>query len=138
MELTEPFSYELRKNQMRNLLDIVTVLSDLEWQQKAWIENSIPNVWSFWEETMCQFFDDCFIDDFLNNYNPNYGLSGPQVAALWKLRNILDDYCERNPRTMAAKDVLSDPRWHEVVACANETFKAFEGYTVPPESAKTE
>ncbi len=123
---------EMRSFHMNDLLDTIKTISDLNYQREGWLGGTLPN----WEETMCQFFDDACIDDFLNDYEPEYGLSGPQVAALWKLRNIMRKYSDATPQTMDAKDVLADPRWHEVAACAKETLKVFEGYTVPSETSK--
>lgn len=128
----DPITQEIRQAHMDNiLLDSIKRIADLEYQHKSWIEGSIPNNVDCWEETMCQFFDDASIDDLLEEIDPNYGWSDKQIEELWKLRNILDDYCEATPKYMNPRDVLSDPRWHKVVACAKETLQAFEGYRVP-------
>ena len=127
-----PVTQEIRQAHMDNmLLSAIKAIADPEYQRKAWIEGSIPNNVDSWEETMCQFFDDASIDDLLENIDPKFGWSDKQIAELWKLRNILNEYCESTPKYMNPRDVLSDPRWHKVVECAKDTLKAFEGYKVP-------
>ena len=124
-------TYEMRYNYANNLIDDIQNISDLDYQQRSWVEGSIPNVVDSWEETMCMFFDDRDIDNFLNDIDPGFGLTQYQINMLRWLRDKADYYCSVTPKYMNPRDVIADPRWHEVVACAQETLKAFEGYEVP-------
>ena len=125
--------YEGNCSYMNFLLANIEVLANLDYQRRLWIEG-IPDKDDSWEERMCLFFDSANIDGFLEDLtpesHPEYGLSQIQIDELWKLRNKADHYCSLMPKYIYTKshDVLADPRWHEVVACAQETLKAFEGY----------
>ena len=124
-------TYDMRCAWAEHLIDDIRCISDINFQRQTWIKNSIPNVFYTWEECMCRFFDDQNIDEFLADIDPQFGLSQQQIDELWKLRNIMRKYSDATPQTMDPRDVIADPRWHEVVACAQETLKAFEGYEVP-------
>lgn len=140
--INDILEYEGRCSIMKFLLEVIQDISDLNYQRRLWIEG-IPGLIGDWEETMCTFFDDTNIDEFLKDLtsksNPEFGLSAHQIEELWKLRNILRVYSnkiykelEDNHRSYAyPKDILADARWHKVVECAKETLKAFEGYKVP-------
>ena len=135
----DPVTQEIRQAYMDNiLLDSIRTIADLEYQRKLWIEG-IPGLVGDWEETMCQFFDDASIDDMLKEIDPNYGWSDKQIEELWRLRNIVRVYSNNIYKELEnkgedyayPKNILIDPRWHKVVACAKDTLKAFEGYKVP-------
>ena len=135
--IDDVLEYDKRCSRMNLLLKLIQNISDSEYQKKAWIECSIPNVVDSWEETICMFFDDTDIDEFLKilmpELNPEFGVSTHQIEQLWKLRNIVDSYNSKVPkyRYVDPKKVLADPEWHKVVECAKETLKAFDGYKVP-------
>lgn len=120
---------------MNDLLDTIRNISSLDYQQRIWVDNADPNIFDNWEETMCRFFDDADIDNFLGDLTPYtnlaYGLNQHHINALWKLRYKMRQYSDATPRTMNPEDVLDDLRWHEVVACAQETLDVFKGYEIP-------
>ena len=126
--------YDKRCSRMEFLIRVIRDISDLNYQHKLWIEG-IPGLLGSWEETMCSFFDDADIDEFLKDLtpesNPEFGLSAHQIEELWKLRNIMNNYSDATPKYMNPREVLKDPRWHEVVECAKETLKSFQDYRVP-------
>ena len=43
-------TYEMKKTYMNQLLGNIRDISDLNYQQKAWVENSMPNIRDSWEE----------------------------------------------------------------------------------------
>lgn len=118
------------------MLEVIQDISDIDYQRRLWIEG-IPGFLGSWDETLCGFFDDANIDEFLKDLtpesNPEFGLSAHQIEQLWKLRNIFDAYDPKVPKYsyVDPKKVLADPEWHKVVECAKDTLKAFEGYKVP-------
>lgn len=127
-------THEMRETYMGDLIDLIKDFSDLNYQQRAWVENSIPDILDSWEESLCLFFDSCAIDYFLKENDPRYGITPTQMEALWQFRNIMRDYSDNTPQYMDPRKVLADPDWHAVTACASETLKAFEGYKVPFDS----
>lgn len=128
--IDDVLEYESRCSIMKFILKVIQDISDLDYQRRLWIEG-IPGLLGSWEETM----NDFDIDDLLKNMtlesNPEFGLSAHQIEELWKLKNIVNQYCEATPQCINPREVLSDPRWHKVVKYAKQTLKAFEGYKVP-------
>ena len=127
-------TYGMRCAYIENLIDDIRCMSDLNYQNQVWIEGSIPGIIDSWEERMCMFFDDKNIDNFLSNIDPKFNFTQHQIDQLKKLRDKVDYYCSMIPQYINSYEVLQDSRWHEVVACAKETLKAFEDYQVPLDS----
>ena len=123
--------YESRCSCMKYKLEIIQNISDLDYQRRLWIEGSIPNSMGSWEDTMNDFDIDDFLKDLTPESHPEFDLSQVQIDALWKLRDRVDYYCSVTPKYMNPHNVLADPRWHEVAACAQVTLKAFADYEVP-------
>ena len=129
----DSITYEIRCAWANYLIEDIRCVSDLNYQQKAWVEGSIPGIIDSWDETICQFFDDRHIDEYLADVDPKFNFSQHQIDELTKLRDKADYYCSVKERCISPREILADSRWHEVVACAQETLKAFEGYEVPRE-----
>ena len=128
--INDILEYEGRCSYMKFVLGMIQYISDPDYQRRLWIKG-IPGSLGSWEDIMDEFDIDNFLKDMTSESNPEFGLSAHQIEELWKLRNIVDEYCKATPKYMNPRDVLSDPRWHKVVECAKETLKAFEGYKVP-------
>ena len=125
--------YDKTYSRMKYILKVIQDISDLDYQYQLWIEGSIPNFIGSWEDTMMDFDIDTFLENLTPESNPEFGLSQYQIDELWRLKHKVDHYCSLIPKYIFVnpRDVIADPRWHEVVACAQETLKAFEGYEVP-------
>ncbi|MGI4850814.1 MAG: hypothetical protein ACRYGR_02605 [Janthinobacterium lividum] len=117
-------------------LDVIRRISDLDYQRKVWIEYSLPNVIDSWANTMDDF--DLISSNSSENMTPEsypeFGLSTLQIEQFKRLTNIVNNY---DPKVGKSEDldskevlekILADPEWHQVVECAKETMKAFEGY----------
>jgi len=133
-------TYEMKKARIENLMNNLRVISDLNYQKKAWIENSIPRVIDSFEERMCMFFDDVAIDDLLNELskNPkNFGFNTQQRSELWEIRNKLREFTDKYEPTYHTTEhanparILANPKWHEVSKCAKKTLECLKDYEVP-------
>lgn len=122
---------KIRKAYMDNLLDTIKKISDLDWQRESWVQNSLPNEVSSWEEIMCEFFDDASIDHFLKNIDPKFGLSDEQIELIVGLRDLMNNYANSTPNTMNPGEVLKDQEWQNISMFAKKVILAFKDYKLP-------
>lgn len=111
---------------LEGMLSVIEKISNVQFQQKAWVENKVHQ-YAFFEETMHQLFDDYELADILNNYKL-YGISNEQYKILNEFYKVLDRYSDEKMswlQTTDPKQVLADSRWHEVQKMAKGVLKAF-------------
>ncbi len=111
---------------LKGVLSIVKNISDPQFQQKAWIEKKVQP-YDFFEEAMHQLFDDYELADIISNYKV-YDISNEQHKILADFYSALDQYTDEKmswSQAVDPKEVLDDPRWHEIQKKAKEVLKAF-------------
>lgn len=111
---------------INGILSIIENISNSQFQQKAWVEKKV-HYFAFFEESMHQLFDDYEFSDVLANYK-NYDISNKQYKILNKFYEMLDCYSDEkmsSSQTVDPKEILADPRWHEIQNIAKEVLIAF-------------
>lgn len=111
---------------MKGILSVIESISNVPFQQKAWVENKV-HPYAFFEESMHQLFDDYELSDVLDNYE-SYDISNEQYKILNKFYEVLDRYSDEKMswlQTVDPKEILADPRWHEIQKMAKEVLEAF-------------
>lgn len=76
---------------IRNIIADVRELASRDYQERAWLRNEVYKPCSF-EEMMCSLFDDCFIEEFINEKADEFGLSSEQKTTLSDLVNAFNEY----------------------------------------------
>lgn len=111
---------------LQGILSIIETISDPQFQQKAWVENAV-NPYASFEESMHHLFDDYEIASVINNYEI-YGISNSQYTNLNKFYKDIDRYSNEKMSWLDSadpKEILADPRWHEIQKLAKEVLEAF-------------
>lgn len=99
---------------------MVIELSDLNLQRKLWLnENNDTGLISSYTELMCSLFDDFNFDDFIDNRASKIGLSNSVIFELNKLRELLNNYTEKD----LDEEIIDDPEWGNVVEQAKTVIR---------------
>ncbi len=87
-------------------------LSDLRMQRKLWLnENNNTGLVSSYNELICSLFDDLNFDIFVDDTAIKIGLSRSTVLELNTLRNLLENYVEKE----SSEKIIVDPEWIKIV-----------------------
>lgn len=105
------------KQMLINLLEIISDISDKDYQKRAWINGEPPG--TDFDETVCQFVD--IGDQILENYQ-NFGITDSQYQILRKFRDIFGAFWEDNSWPPF---FIDSPEWNEIIEMAKEVLKAF-------------
>lgn len=109
---------------LKSLLDVVSTISDLKYQERVWIKGLGPECSSF-EETMCNFFDDFNAEEILINYK-EYNISDKQYQILLKFYNRLRKFSDKTPSLVHEENIIFDPKWTEIRKLAKDVLKVFD------------
>lgn len=91
---------------------VIVELSDIEMQRDRWLSGNQKNGYiSSYVELMCSLFDDFNFDVFIKKTAYECGLSESTIIELNKLRDLLDNYNEKN----SDEEILNDPEWNKIV-----------------------
>ena len=122
----------IKKNYwINNILYCVKIIANKEYQERAWVKQEVYIPCSF-GEIYCKLFDDCFIEEFINEKTDEFQLSDSQKSTLSHLICALDQYGDNPeiythtspPRIDEAK-MLSDPEWCNIQKMAQKVLDAF-------------
>lgn len=98
---------------IENIYNDILEISDIKFQEKAWLQNS-ENVCSSFTEVMCRLFDDNNFDLFVDVNAKIIGFDSTLISELEILRRLLNSYKEKNNDS----DIIQDPKWLVIVAQA--------------------
>ena len=114
------------KHIMQSFLDSIYSVSDLEYQQRVWVEGKGPECDSY--DEFCNHF---FVEgiDIIHNYK-DFGITETQYTMLTALQTELEKFNEfrRNSESITdylPKGFIKTPEWKKIVALAQEILKAF-------------
>lgn len=116
----------VEKEILNGILSVIEKISNVQFQQIAWIEKKV-HPYAFFEELMHNLFDDYELSEILNNYKI-YGISKEQYNILFKFYLILDRFSNDKMSWFESVDpieILKDPRWNEIQTVAKKVLKAF-------------
>lgn len=100
------------KKELINIYERLIELSDLNIQQKLWLNiNNSTGYISSYDELMCSLFDDLNFDNFIDELATNLGFSQKIIAELNVLRGLLKNYENIN----SDKLILEDPKWRKII-----------------------
>ena len=117
MKLTE----EDKRYILAQFLDIISCISDQEYQKRVWIGGEGPEVDDF-DETVCHFFDDG--DPILKKYK-EYGITENQYRLLKKFRDEFEAFVDGD-RPYLPEDFIDTPEWERMMSLAKDVLKAFD------------
>jgi len=115
------FDTATRRQIVTSLLDVVRDIADVEYQERGWIRHL--GFFSDFDETMCQFFDDCNAETIVANPE-NYDIESAQHLKLLELYNALRFYSDNTPYVLEF-DIFHDPKWHKIRSLAKKVLLAF-------------
>jgi hypothetical protein len=116
----------IEENILNGILSVIEKISNAQFQKKAWVDNKV-HPYAFFEESIHQLFDDYELSEVLDNYKI-YAISNDQLIILKILYKSLDCYSDEKMSWMQAvdpKELLEDPRWHEIQKMAKDVLEAF-------------
>lgn len=97
---------------IENIYRMIVELSDLRLQRKLWLnEKNDTGEISSYTELMCSLFDDFSFNDFIDNEVSKIGLSDSAIFELNKLKEMLDNYKEKE----SDEEIINDPEWKKIV-----------------------
>ncbi len=109
---------EARKQIMTAFIQIISDISDKEYQTRAWIRGEGPNGIDF-DET-CIIFSN-YADDIIDKYK-EFGLTESQHEILKDFRDQFDAFSSNN---YWPPEFIDTPEWDRIVEIANNVLKAF-------------
>jgi len=118
---------ELIKNIRKLWLYSIFELSHLEFQQKAWVEVSMPNVVSSFTEVACCYYDDLDLGSGYKNFILEGFISDEEFEMVSAAHNLFSDYISRTEKkSLSDAKVLLDPDWHRVVEAMFSAWQALK------------
>ena len=99
-------------------------LASTEFQERVWVRGEGPEI-SFYDELVCQLFDDTGLGALLESENASAVLGDEATGSLLRLSHLLDQI----PPGIGAEALLQLPIWREIVEVAGE---AADLVTAPP------
>ena len=97
---------------IEHIYRMIVELADLSLQRKLWLnKNNDTGLISSFAELMSSLFDDFGFDDFVEKGATKIGLSNSLILELRKLRELLNEYQEKD----SDDEIINDPEW-EIVA----------------------
>lgn len=110
-------------NIIENIYRIIVELADLRLQRKLWLnENHETGLISSYTELMCSLFDDFGFDEFVDNKASKIGLSNSIIFELNKLRQLLNNYNEKE----SDEEIINDSEWRQVVKQAKVVIRKWD------------
>jgi len=67
---------------------------------------------------MCRLFDDDNFDMFIDNNSKDYGFDSSFIVLLNQLRNMLNNYIEKNSDI----EIITDPKWIKIALHAKKLY----------------
>ena len=67
---------------------------------------------------MCRLFDDDNFDMFIDNNAKDYGFDSSFIVLLNQLRNMLNNYIEKNSDI----EIITDPKWIKIALHAKKLY----------------
>ena len=114
MKLTD----EQKRTILEGFLEILTRISDLEYQKRVWIKGEGPECDDF-DETICLYFD--IGNPALEDYK-ELNISESQYGLLKKFHEELRKFSDENDEP---KQFISTNAWKKITEKAAEILKAF-------------
>ncbi len=115
------YTKEHKRYILDQFLDIISCISDQEYQKRVWIRGEGPEVDDF-DETSCHFFDDG--DPILKKYK-EYNITEKQYQLLVQFRDFFESFVDGD-RPYLPKDFINTPEWERIMNSAKEVLKAFD------------
>ena len=98
-----------------NIYNDIKEISDIDYQRRAWCNNSKYECSSY-IEIMCRLFDDDNFDMFIDNNAKDYGFDSSFIVLLNQLRNMLNNYIGKNSDI----EIITDPKWIKIALHAKK------------------
>jgi hypothetical protein len=108
------------KNKDQNILDVISKIASLDFQQDVWVEGKYWDRVINFEEAVNTLDDYEFFEDIKANH---IGLSENEQGRIENLLNKLLEYESRNPKAM-----ISDPNWLKIVQETGEIYPILKKY----------
>ncbi|MBS0584865.1 MAG: hypothetical protein JSR76_01020 [Verrucomicrobia bacterium] len=112
------FTEDDKKYILNQFLRTIWGISNIEYQNRTWIQGEGPNCDDF-EETCCHFFDDG--DPILKNYK-EYKITDEQYVILLAFRKEFQAFSSLNNWPQLFIDT---PKWTKITERAKEVLEAF-------------
>ncbi|EKQ39866.1 MULTISPECIES: hypothetical protein [Leptospira] len=104
----------------KNIYNLIAEIADLNLQRKLWLnKDNDTGLISSYNEVMCTLFDDYGFDEFLEQASIESGISENTVKELFKLRELLNSYVEKETDI----EILNDSEWKKITKQAKEIIK---------------
>lgn len=111
-----------RKQILASCLDVISGISDVEYQKRVWIRGEGTKVDDY-DETACNFFQDG--NGIIEHYK-DFGLTIHQYEVLRNFRDAFDEFCSGPGLVYYLPAVFIDkPEWIKIVDMAKEVLRAF-------------
>ena len=109
------YNEDLKKVWRPNWLSRINELTSLELQKRSWLDNDAPSPhWSF-VEFMCSYFDDLGVENAYKDPLVRGLLSKQEFDIIKEWHDVLDKYNSPNDDDYNVANILSDPKWLEIL-----------------------
>lgn len=116
------FSVKLSESDRKSIIEgytnVVTRISDIDYQKRVWIRGEGPECDDF-DETTCQFFD---ISDPILEDSENFNFPQPQLILL---KAFSDNYRKFSEENYWPPEFIDTPEWDRITKMAKEVLKSF-------------
>ncbi len=111
---------------IKNIYDNILEISDVDFQKRAWLNNSKSECSSF-TEVMCRLFDDDEFDRFIDVEINTLQFNSELVSQIKILRNMLNDYKEKS----SDFEIIEDPDWQCITIQAKDIITLWNEMKLP-------
>ena len=113
---------ETKKEIVEGLLDTISGIADIKYQERIWIKGKGPEVDDYTETS-------CYItaegEDIVKNYQ-FFGITESQYSPLKRFYDIYENFDDNDYFTFKTEnELIHSPQWKVVVDAAKEVLKAF-------------
>lgn len=103
------------------LLNSIQCISNLEYQERIWIKHENPNIIDLYDDTTMYFLEDAY--NILEARDVGrVKMTDIQYIVLKNLYKMVENYDMPIARPDEDKDIVNDPKWHEVVEYAKKAY----------------
>jgi hypothetical protein len=113
-----PLTNEAKKDILNFVLELVTDISDKEYQKRVWIRGEGPECIDF-TETCCHFLHE---GDGVLEKNKDFGITDDQYQQLKEFRDSFRAFSDEND---FPEEFIDSPEWAKIMDMAKDVLKAF-------------
>lgn len=117
-------------------LGALFLFTHIEYQKGLWLDHKYPNEIGFYQEDICKYFDDLYLDDHYEYHLKEGNITLKEFLAIKDFHFKLDAYAEMSNRPgskFKADQIFEDEAWLEICALGRLSWNTLKGIIIDPD-----